>query len=303
VGSYRTEKEYARRIDAALQFIEQNLGEEIPLARLASVACFSPFHFHRIFSAMVGEPPGEYVRRLRLEKTARLLANDLFPTVTDIALSCGFATSALFCRQFKARFGVSPTAWRKSKNGQSRRKIGKARALPSGYDAGRRRTMRKAPTVRVEDVASFHVAYVRHMKGYEESAGIEKAFQTLFSWAGPRGFLSPDMRTMGMSFDDPEVTPKDTCRYYACVAVDERAEPEGEVGIMAIRPGTYAIARFSGGSDAFKKAYAFMYGQWLPQSGYQPDDAPSLESYVGEPGGTPAKRRFVFDLLIPVKPL
>jgi AraC family transcriptional regulator len=300
---YRTEKEYARRIGAALQFIDANLGDDIPLATLATVACFSPFHFHRIFSALVGEPPAEYVRRLRLEKAARLLAFDPSSTVTDIALSCGFATSALFCRRFKARFSVSPTAWRKSKNGQSSRKIGNERAHPPRYDSGRRNTMSKGPTVRVEEVLPFRVAYVKHMKGYEESAGIEKAFQTLFYWAGPRGFLSPDMRTLGMSLDTPDVTPKDKCRYYACVAVDERAEPEGEVGIMTVRAGKYATARFSGGPDSFRKAYAYMYGEWLPRSGYQPDDAPSLESYIGEPAGGPARRRFVFDLLVPVKPL
>jgi AraC family transcriptional regulator len=45
-----------------------------------------------------------------------------------------------------------------------------------------------------------------------------------------------------------------------------------------------------------------MYGEWLPKSGYQPDDAPAFESYVGEPGGTPARPR-VFDLYVPVKPL
>jgi len=54
----------------------------------------------------------EYARRLRLEKAAgRLLAEPL-AAVTDVALDCGFSTSALFCRLFRARFGMSPTAWR-----------------------------------------------------------------------------------------------------------------------------------------------------------------------------------------------
>ncbi|MBZ5538496.1 MAG: AraC family transcriptional regulator [Acidobacteriia bacterium] len=76
-GSLRTQKEYARRVNAALDFIDSNLAEEISLAKLASIACFSPYHFHRIFSALVGEPPAEYVRRLRLEKAAGLLVNNL----------------------------------------------------------------------------------------------------------------------------------------------------------------------------------------------------------------------------------
>jgi len=74
-GSPRTRKEYERRINAALDHIDRALGEDISLGKLATLACFSPFHFHRIFSAFVGEPPAEYVRRLRLEKAAILLAS------------------------------------------------------------------------------------------------------------------------------------------------------------------------------------------------------------------------------------
>jgi AraC family transcriptional regulator len=285
------------------------------LARLGSLASFSPWHFHRIFAALVGEPPAEYIRRLRLEKAAGLLAADPGATVTEIALACGFSTSALFCRHFKARFGMAPTQWRgrgneNRKNRQSIRKIGKegrtgtTYTFPRGPAGGSgRKRMKKTPEVRVEEIASFRVAYVKHMKGYEDGEGIAEAFQTLFSWAGPRGFLNPDMRVMGISFDNPEVTPKDKCRYCACVAVGERAEPEGEVGVMSIRPGKYAIARFSGGEGIFREAYAWMYGEWLPGSGFQPDDAPSFESYIGEQGGGASKKRFVFDLYIPVKPL
>ena len=106
-----------------------------------------------------------------------------------------------------------------------------------------------------------------------------------------------------MALDNPDITPKDKCRYYACVVVNDRAEPDGRVGIMTIRPGKYAVGRFSGGPGVFKKAYAEMYGEWLPGSGWQPDDAPAFESYIGEPTGTEKRPHFVFDLYVPVKPL
>ena len=163
--------------------------------------------------------------------------------------------------------------------------------------------MTKAPAVRIEDVPPLRVAYVKHMKGYEDSAGIGDAFETLFCWAGPRGVMTPDMKVLGLSLDNPDITPKDKCRYYACVVVSERAEPDGRVGLMTLRPGKYAVGRFSGGSGVFKRAYADMYGEWLPRSGWQPDDAPAFESYVGEPTGTAKRPHFVFDLYVPVKPL
>jgi AraC family transcriptional regulator len=309
--SDQTRKEYARRVNAALDFINANLGAEITLVRLAAEANFSPFHFHRIFTAVVGEPPAEYLRRLRLEKAAALLAVDRSSTVTRIALDCGFSTPALFCRLFKARFGVSPTAWReKSKNRQADRKDREDNSRLPGFhwnvrstSPARRQKMKKTPTVTIQDIPSFRVAFVKHMKGYADSAGIGAAFETLFAWAGPRGVMSPDMRVMGMPLDNPDITPKDKCRYYACLEVSDRAKAEGEVGVMGIRNGAYAVGRFSGSGDVFKEAYDYMYGTWLPKSGCQPDDAPAYERYIGEPGGTPAKPRFVFDLCIPVKPL
>jgi len=314
-SSLRTQKEYARRVNAALDFIDANLADELTLAKLASAAHFSPFHFHRIFSAFVGESPAERVRRLRLEKAAGRLVHDPSSTVTDIALANGFSTSALFCRLFKARFGMSPTAWRDGgfqirKNGQADRKNRKDAAPPIGYNPSgqsnfqeRRWNVKKTPVVKAEEVSSFRVAYVKHMKGYEDSAGIKNAFQTLFCWAGPRGVMSPDMRVLGMSLDDPGITPKDKCRYYACVTVTEKAKPEGEVGIMNIRPGRYAVGHFEGGAGIFKRAYDYMYGEWLPNSGYQPDDAPAFESYIGEPDGLSKKKKFVFDLYVPLKAL
>jgi len=314
-GSPRTRKEYERRINAALDHIDRALGEDISLGKLAAIACFSPYHFHRIFSAFVGEPPAEYVRRLRLERAAILLGSDPARPVTDIALACGFSTSALFCRLFKARFGVTPTAWRagagrKSKNGQAIRKRGKDGALrPSYHWPGRtdsldwRAGMTKTPKVRIEDVPPWRVAYVKHMKGYEDSAGIGEAFETLFCWAGPRGVMAPEMRVLGLSLDNPDITPKDKCRYYAGVVVNERAKPDGRVGLMTLRSGPYAVGRFEGGRSIFRKAYAYMFGEWLPGSGWQPDDAPAFESYIGEPAGTCARPHFVFDLYVPVKPL
>jgi AraC family transcriptional regulator len=311
--SERTRREYARRLNLALDHIDAHLGDQITLGTLARVACFSPYHFHRLFTAMVGEPPAEYVRRLRLQKAASLLAGSRLETVTEIAQSCGFSTSALFCRLFKARFGLSPRAWREGgsktrKNGQQDRKKGKDLASRPGYDGparprSGRRGMSKTPVVRIEDVPPLRVAYVKHMKGYEDSAGIGEAFETLFCWAGPRGFMGPDARVMGVPLDDPDVTPKDKCRYYAAVAVNDRAEPDGRVGLMTLRGGPYAVGRFTGGADVFKEAYGYMYGEWLPRSGWQPDDAPAFESYLGQPSGTEKNPRFVFDLYVPVKPL
>src|SRR4051794_34949167 len=95
-----TEQDYRERIVRTLVFIQERLDEELELERVAAVAAFSPFHFHRIFRGLVGEPLKEHVRRLRLERAAGLLKRTAEPIV-QIALSAGFETHESFTRSFK----------------------------------------------------------------------------------------------------------------------------------------------------------------------------------------------------------
>jgi AraC family transcriptional regulator len=73
---------------------------------------FSPFHFHRIFSAMVGETLSSFIRRLRLERAASMLIDHPKQTITEIAMACGFSSSASFARAFAERFGMSASELR-----------------------------------------------------------------------------------------------------------------------------------------------------------------------------------------------
>lgn len=69
-----------------------NPGDDLSLDSLASLASFSPYHFHRIFSAETGESLGRFVQRTRLEAAARILRSNPATTVTDAAFACGFAS-------------------------------------------------------------------------------------------------------------------------------------------------------------------------------------------------------------------
>ncbi|WNB91104.1 AraC family transcriptional regulator [Bacillus sp. NEB1478] len=98
-------------IQKTLDYIEENLHERITLEELAELACFSPFHYHRVFHFLVGETVMEYVRKRRLTHAAqRLLNSD--DKVIDIALDLGFHYHESFNRAFKKFFGVSPREYR-----------------------------------------------------------------------------------------------------------------------------------------------------------------------------------------------
>src|SRR2546423_12242163 len=90
--------------------------EPLQLERLAGVANFSPFHFHRLFSAWMGETLGEYLRRRRLELGAQRLVSQPAVPVLQVALSVGFGSTEAFARAFKTRFGVTPSSWRTAKD-------------------------------------------------------------------------------------------------------------------------------------------------------------------------------------------
>lgn len=107
--------EYVARINRVRDYIDEHLSDPLTLTELAEVAAFSPFHFHRIFAAMVGEPSGQYVRRLRLERAAQQLVASPRKPITAVALDCGFSGSAPFARAFKESFGVSASEWRRNR--------------------------------------------------------------------------------------------------------------------------------------------------------------------------------------------
>lgn len=60
---------YTQRIDRVIDHLRANLHRPVKLAELAKVACFSEFHFHRIFGAVTGETLNHFTNRLRLEKS------------------------------------------------------------------------------------------------------------------------------------------------------------------------------------------------------------------------------------------
>jgi len=100
---------YVQRIDRVMDFISEHLDEPLPLERLARLAHFSPFHFHRLFRSLVDEPLHVFIRRLRLESAVRAMKYGPRATLTEIALRSSFASSSDFSRAFKQAYGFSPS--------------------------------------------------------------------------------------------------------------------------------------------------------------------------------------------------
>jgi AraC family transcriptional regulator len=95
----------------SLEFITDNLHNDLHLAEIASVVRLSPFHFARLFKAATGQSPYQYLLDQRLRRAKDFLRSSSLP-IAEIAAQVGFPNHAHFSRAFRRREGASPTAWR-----------------------------------------------------------------------------------------------------------------------------------------------------------------------------------------------
>jgi AraC family transcriptional regulator len=100
------------RIENVQQYIREHIDEPLNRGVLASVACFSVPHLHRIFAACIGESMACYIRRVRMERAGRKLRMGAVD-ITEVALAAGYRTHAAFSKAFKQQFGLSPREFRK----------------------------------------------------------------------------------------------------------------------------------------------------------------------------------------------
>lgn len=304
--------EYVGRVNRVLDHIDRHLAEPLGLEALARVAAFSPFHFHRVFQALMGESLYACVTRLRLERAASMLVYNPRTPVTTIALDCGFSTSANFARAFKLRFGQSATEYRRqrtareSKISQTDRKPRAAAPAATGQarivmtEDGRCTDAGATMVVELRTLPAWRVAYIRHHGSYY-AQGLYDAWDRLSRWAVGRGRWSPEAMFVGIAHDLPSITPEERCRYDACLVVADGVRPEGLVGVTDLPGGLYAVWDTVRAPDGIGSGWDELFRDWLPDSGYQPDARLCLELY-GDGTALP-DGRYRVGFGIPVTPL
>jgi AraC family transcriptional regulator len=255
-----TAESYQERILRVLVHIQSRLDEPLELDELARVACFSPFHFHRVFRALAGEGVHEHVRRLRLERAAQRLKLQVQP-VTQIAFEAGYESHEAFTRAFHAMFGKSPSEFREP--GTYR---------PPDYGA--------PPPIEIKTLPPQAVVFLRHNGPY---AQVSATWMRLAMWAGMRGLIGPASRFIGISWDDPEITPAEKVRYDAAITLARPIQPEGEFGVTELAGGDYATLLHKGPYEKLSDTYRQIFGAWLPQSGRELRDVPCFELYLNSP--------------------
>jgi AraC family transcriptional regulator len=249
---------YAGRLDRVVTWLTDHLDEALDLARLADVACLSPYHFHRIYRAMQGETVAATVRRLRLHRAAVELIDGSLP-VHRIARRAGYRSQAAFTRAFRAAYDTPPARYRS--------------ALVSSPDK---------PTfqVMIRETRALRLAALEHVGSY---GNIGSTFGRLLTMAASQGLPGPETRYFGVYYSDPVDTPKAMQRAHAGLTLPAGRVPKGELQPLELREGRYAVVLHVGPFAELGRAYGWLYGEWLAESGEEPADAPCLEVYLNDP--------------------
>ncbi len=285
---------YHGRMQRVLAHIDQNLGGDLGLDALSSVAAFSKHHFQRQFSATFGIAPHRYVQLARLKRASFRLAFRAGDSITDIALDAGFEAPETFSRSFKQCFGQTPTAFRHEPAWEpwltTLGPLKKARTMHMHPDF-------TATDVRIINAAAIPIAHIEH-RGAMDRVGT--TIQRFIAWRRAAGLHPRNSATYNIFHTDPENTPDDLAHLDICVAT-HRDVPTSDIGITSgqIPAGRCAVLRITGASAVFEAAAAWLYREWLPQSGEEPRDFPfycqRIEFFPDVP-----EHKAVTDLFLPL---
>jgi AraC family transcriptional regulator len=304
-------EEYESRMHRVLAYIDSHLDEPLDLVKLSDVAYFSQYHFHRLFSAWMGETIGEYLRRRRVEVAAMRLVAQPRTRVLNIALSVGFGSSEAFSRAFNSRFGCAPSTWRekqyairKENSNPSQANSNNSqglRAIFEQHDISQIQNKENIMKVTLIERQTVTIAYLRHLGPYGEP--ISKFWQEVYVPWAIMNKLGSNHARYGISHDDPSITASEQCRYDACAEVSSDFMVTGNAHKTTIPGGKYAMLKFNGTVEQISKAWASILRDWLPSSGLQLDARPAFEYYPKGAAFDYKTGEFECEICIPVAPL
>lgn len=274
---------YEQRLRRVSAYIYDHLDEELDLDRLSDIACLSPHHWHRVYRAVHGETLAATVKRLRLHRAAGDLVRTTL-SVEEISRRTGYPNLQSFNRIFKSVFGMPPARYRRE-GSHTVFQSTNGKGFGEMYD------------VTTKTMAPRELVAVGHTGSY---MGIGRAFETLGGTLQARQLYKPGMKMIGLYLDDPDLVAEDKLRSFACVTEGENVPDEAPLVRKHLDGGEYAVLRHKGPYADMHKAYQWLYGTWLPQSGREVRDTVMFEEYVNNPREA-APTELLTDIYLPLK--
>lgn len=298
-------KEHVARINNAILYIEKNLSEKLVLNDIAKKAYFSPFHFHRVFSLVVGETVNNFIIRKRIEKAASFLMHQKETPITEISTILGFASLSSFSRTFKKFYGISPLEFKElspnkfSKICKTESKKGQVIISFEQYICNINNSIKwfkMNAKVTVQNVKEIQMAYISHIGEMDK---IGASFNRLIQWATPKGLMNQDnLRLLSVYHDSPKITSPDAIRMSAAIVLNAPTSVEGEVSLKAVKPNKCIVSRFEIQPNEFQQAWESSF-VWMSENGYKKSDQDPFEIYYNNCQDHP-ENKFIVDICIPI---
>ncbi|KQT24449.1 hypothetical protein ASG22_10615 [Chryseobacterium sp. Leaf405] len=278
-------EEHKKRIVKAIQYIDNNLGEELSLEKVAEIAAYSPFHFHRIFKLITSETTQSYIIRKRIEKSAFYLALRKNVNISDIYLQFGFSNHSSFHKTFKKHYGKSPSEFRKfapenfHKINSKQSKNGQIDTIFDQYICNIENLLNWTNMnlkIKVTELSEMNLAAVMSLG----VANVESSFNILIDWATTKKlFPKENVKMISVYHDSFKVTPPDKVRIHACMLLDEKLQQqEGEVFPETIGAGKFIIGSGEVTLNDFEQCWVSLF-LWMKENNYSVRKAFPFEIY------------------------
>lgn len=298
-------KEHVARINNAILYIENHLSEKLLLNDIAAKAYFSPFHFHRIFSLVVGETVNNFIIRKRIEKAAGFLMRQKETPITEVSEILGFTSLSSFSRAFKKFYGISPVEFKEltpnkfSKICKTESKKGQVTISIEQYICNINNSINwfnMNATVTVKKIDNLELAYISHLGEMEK---IGEVFNRLIHWAAPKGLMNQEnLRLLTIYHDSPKITSPNNIRSSIAIALNKKVNVEGEICLKTFSPGKCIVSRFEITPDKFQQAWESSF-VWMSENGYKKSEQDPFEIYYNNCQDHP-ENKFIVDICIPI---
>lgn len=294
---------YHKRISSAMDYIQKNLVqnnlEDLSLESIADSAHMSPYHFHKVFKSVVGETVADYIRRLKLEKSAGIFFYYKHVSITEVAMALGFSSSQNLAKAFKQQFNLTPSDIKSlTKKHQLTTlinkfsKYGNAREIDFSYSNDSHLQLMGSKSI-MDDIAiiknsvteqnintlsqlNIHtfpvrtVIYKRVIGDY--SAGVQQVAGELQSFVTENKIATGD--PLVISWDNPEITPAEKCRMDVCLTLIDYCHKPALFNTQTIDTGSHAFMRGLFNLDYnYEEAWRQLFRSIFEQK-LQPSDTP-----------------------------
>jgi AraC family transcriptional regulator len=270
----QSRQSYYERIDLVKRYIRQHLDESLDREGLAAVAGFSVPHFHRIFTALVGESIASYVRRVRMERAGWQLQMNT-RHITEIALDAGYETHAAFGKAFKQHFGISPSAFRQL-NQAATAMILHERALIVQPSVTRQpHAIRCLPDLQI---LYARASEIKTDHGFHTAPA--QAFSKLIGFIQAHGLTEQVRHYVALYPDEPIIG--QAVRFDAgAIFAEGMASVVGDgLAYHSLSAGRWAVFRHIGPYETLWRTWFAIYGEWLPMAAVELRDLLPFDDYV-----------------------